>query len=198
MTLVLVATPGAANANSYLTVVEANAYFESRLPLSPTEWDDVDSKDILLVMATRVLDKILTPYKSLITLNGQNYYRVRPAWTGIAATAVQRLCWPRTGMFDQNNNVIASNVIPQDLKDATAELAGQLGNGDRTLDNDVIVQGIKSLKAGSVALTFGDGLTPQVIPDAVYNLLVNSWMTDELYEPALSAIFDVISQADNA
>lgn len=196
MALVVVATPGATNANSYLTSAEADTYFESRLPLSPIEWNDVDSKDILIVMATRVLDKLLTPFKTLTTKDGQNYYRIRPAWTGLPATTTQRLCWPRIGMFDQNGNAIASNAIPQDLKDATAELAGQLGNGDRTLDNDVIVQGIKSLKAGSVALTFGDGIMPQVIPDAVYNLLVNSWVTDELFEPALSAIFDVISQED--
>lgn len=185
------ATPAGPNANSYLTVAEANTYFDSRLPLT-IAWDDVDSKETLLVMATRTLDKLLTPYKTLFYQNGVAYYRVRPAWTGAPSTTTQRLCWPRTGMFDQNGNAIGVLIIPQDLKDATAEFAGQLGNADRTLDNDVIVQGIKSIKAGSVALSFGDGIMPQVIPDAVYNLLVNSWMTEELYEPALAAVFDVI------
>jgi len=188
---VIDATVGGANANSYLTLAEAQAYFDTRLPVAG--WDDADDQNVLLIMATRTLDRLLTPYKTLFTMNGRNYYRVRPQWTGAAATQTQRLAWPRTGMFDANGFAIASNVIPEDLKFATAEFAGQLGNADRTLDNDVIVQGLKSVKAGSVALTFGDGIMPQVIPDAVWNLLVNSWMTEELYEPAQAAIFDVVS-----
>ncbi len=197
MALVLDASVGGANSNSYLTSSEADDYFASRLAL-PVEWGDSDtSKDALLVMATRTIDKLLTPYKNLFYQNGVAYYRIRPEWTGSPASVTQRLCWPRTGMFDRNNNAIASNVIPQDLKEAVAEFAGQLGVGDRTLDNDVIVQGITSVKAGSVAVAFKtDGLLPQVIPDSVWNLLVNSWMTEELYEPALRAIFDIISQED--
>ena len=37
-------------------------------------------------------------------------------------------------------------VIPADLKDATSELAGALGTADTTVDNDVIVQGITSIR----------------------------------------------------
>lgn len=190
----IISTPGAANANSYLTLVEAQAYFDTRLPVAG--WDDADDQNVLLIMATRTLDKLLTPFKSLVVDKGVNYYRVRPAWTGSAASATQRLAWPRTGMFDQNGNPIASTVIPEDLKFATAEFAGQLGNEDRTLDNDVIIQGITAIKAGSVSMNFGNagGLVAQVIPDAVYNLLVGSWYTDELYEPALAGIFDVVTQ----
>ncbi len=81
------------------------------------------------------------------------------------------------------------------LKEATAELAGQLGNADRTLDNDVIIQGLTSVKAGSVSLSFKDAIMPQVIPDAVYNLMPQSWLTDELYLPANAAQFDVVSEA---
>lgn len=95
-------------------------------------------------------------------------------------------------MYTRNNVLIASNVIPQELKNATAELAGQLAIGDRTLDNDVIAQGLTSVKAGSVALTFKDSFEFDVIPGAVWNLLVQSWLTDELIEPALHAEFDVI------
>jgi hypothetical protein len=84
-------------------------------------------------------------------------------------------------------------VIPAALKEATAEFAGQLGSTDRTLDNDVIVQGITSVKAGSVAVTFKNEINPQVIPDAVYNLMPQSWLTDELYVMANAAFFEVAS-----
>jgi hypothetical protein len=84
-------------------------------------------------------------------------------------------------------------VIPQELKEATAEFAGQLGLGDRTLDNDVIIQGITSVKAGSVSVGFKNEIIAQVIPDAVYNLMPQSWLTDELYVMANQAFFEVAS-----
>lgn len=197
----IVATPGAANANSYLTVSEASAYFDSRVPGAVFDaWDNSDRREALLINATRLIDKLLLPdVKELFYQNGVAYYRVHPAWTGLPAMVTQRLCWPRTGMLDQNGNAIAASVIPQDLKDATAEFAGQLAVGDRTLDNDVVLQGVRSIKAGSVAMTFDTaGLAASyVLPSAVYNLLVPSWYTNETYEPALAAILDVVTDPTN-
>ncbi|MES2360043.1 MAG: DnaT-like ssDNA-binding protein [Gemmatimonadota bacterium] len=194
----IISTPGASNANSYLTVVEADAYYDTRVPgVVFDAWDGADSKEALLINATRMLDKLLLPdVKELFYQNGVAYYRVHPAWTGLPATTVQRLCWPRSSMFDQNGNAIGTNVIPEDLKFATAEFAGQLGVADRQLDNDVVLQGLKSVKAGSVALSFDTaGLSVSyVIPAAVYNLLVPSWYTNETYEPAQVSIFGVITQ----
>lgn len=85
-------------------------------------------------------------------------------------------------------------TIPQELKNAQSELAGQLLMADRTLDNDVIVQGIKSIRAGSVSVTFGDALVQQVIPQAVFDMLPVGWLTDELFIPAVPAMFDVVSR----
>lgn len=186
------ATVGGANSNSYETMLEANAYFDSRLPLNPP-WV-TSGGEVALIMATRVLDALARPLKTLIPGQGgaPAYYRVRPQWTGSPATSTQRLAWPRIGMLDSNGNVIPSDVIPQQLKDAESELAGQLLKTDRTLDNDVSIQGITSVRAGSVSLTFKENIMAQVLPDAVYNLMPPSWLTDELYVPALEANFDVI------
>lgn len=193
MALVIDATVGGVNANSYETKAEAQIYFDSRLPVAG--WDNADSQDVLLVMATRTLDALAQPFKTFVPSQGSGggYYRVRRRWTGLPATTTQKLAWPRIGMFDQNGNAIPPNVIPQALKDAESELAGQLGNADRTLDNDVIVQGIKDIKAGSVSVSFKDGIVPQVIPDAVFNLMPQSWLTDEAIVPAQPAEFDVVS-----
>jgi hypothetical protein len=95
-------------------------------------------------------------------------------------------------MFDGNGNPIPSNVIPEELKEATAEFAGQLVQSDTTLDNAVIVQGLKSVRAGSVALSFKDMIEQHVIPDMVWNLMPSSWFTDEIIEPAWPAMFDVL------
>ena len=53
----LVATPGASNANSYTTVAEATAYFESRLYRSTWENADPADQTVALIWATRVLDE---------------------------------------------------------------------------------------------------------------------------------------------
>src|ERR1019366_3747461 len=106
----------------------------------------------------------------------------------------QRLAWPRIGMFDANGNAIDPTIIPQDLKDAESELAGQLLGGDRSLDNSVIVQGLTAVKAGSVSLSFKSEIMPQVIPDAVLNIMPQSWLTDEVYVLANEALFEVISR----
>lgn len=188
----IIATVGAADSNSYATYAEVNTYFDGRIPLSPP-WV-ASGKEAYLITATRLIDNNFSPVKTLFRgADGVAYYRVSRTWTGLPATATQRLAWPRLNMFDGNGNAIPSNVIPEDLKYAEAEFAGQLLKGDRSLDNDVIVQGLTSVKAGSVALTFKDEIQTQVLPDAVLDMMPNSWFTDELYELANAALFDVVS-----
>ncbi len=190
----IVATPGAVNANSYETLVEAQAYFDARLPLAG--WDNADDQNVLLVMATRVLEGYANSIKTLVPAAGgvPAYYLVSRRWTGSPASATQRLAWPRVGMFDNNGNAIDSTTIPRELKDAESEFAGQLGTTDFTLNNDVIIQGLTSVKAGSVSLSFKSQFQKQVIPDAVLALLVPGWLTDEEYLPANPALFDVVSR----
>lgn len=193
MPFVLDATVGGAGANSYLTVEEYLAYLETTYEPAQEDANALDDGPTL-AMATRLINSIFAPHRRLVRVKGEApYYIVSPTWTGLPASTTQALAWPRTGMFDLNGNAIASTVIPQALKDATAELARQLKVSDRTLDNDVSVQGITSVRAGSVAVTFKDMIDAKVIPDAVYNLLVPSWLTDELVEPAWPAQFDVIA-----
>lgn len=83
--------------------------------------------------------------------------------------------------------------IPQDLKDAESEFAGQLLGGDRSLDNSVIVQGLTAVRAGSVSLNFKQDIMAQVVPDAVLNAMPQGWLTDELYIMANEASFGVFS-----
>lgn len=182
----IVETPGSATANSYLTVVEAQAYFDSRAAVPG--WEDADSQEALLIMATRLIDHVLSGVRMYMPARGNMaaYFRVGPAWTGAATDGVQALAWPRTGMYNRNGYAIASTVIPQDLKNAVAELAGALGTKDLLLDNDIAVQGITGVKAGSVSVSFSDAtmLTSKALPDSVLMMLVPSWYTDEGVESA--------------
>lgn len=192
--MALIATPGDPNANSYLTLVEAEDYFENRRLSSLPEWDDADpSQEAALIMATRVLDLYFVPRRRLeYDLCKCAYYITNPTWTGAPASDTQALAWPRTGMYNRNGVAIPSDVIPQELKDAVAELAGQLAKEDTTLDNDVRAKGITDVRAGSVAVSFKDFIPMKVLPDAVMGLLLSSWLTDQIIEPAVKAEFDVL------
>lgn len=153
----LVSTPGASNANSYLTVAEADAYHDSRL--SSTDWSSAatDIKTVALIMGTRILDAMYD-------------------WRKTTSTDEQVLLWPRDGLIDyKERNFIENTIIPEELKNAVAELARQLIIEDRTLDNDISKLKINSLTAGPVSLGFGEGVEPQVIPDAVFWLIPRWW-----------------------
>lgn len=188
------ATVGGATSNSFLTLAEALDYFTMRTEVAG--WENADDQSVLLMMATRVLSAMAMPMK--VYVPDQNgvpaHWVTRKAWTGSPATTTQRLAWPRIGMYDANGNAIASDVIPIDLKYATAELAGALGTSDTTVDNDVIIQGITSIRAGSVSLSFKDMIEKHVLPDMVWNLMPPSWFTDEINTPAGLALFDVVSE----
>lgn len=187
----IIATPGAANANSYLTMLEFNAYLATRLSIP--ELDNVDDTTVLLTMATRGIDAMFSPRRRVVThKDGVKYLHVSKTWTGAPATLIQRLAWPRTGMRNRNGVEIPSDVIPDELKESTAEFAVMLAVDDTTRDNDVSVQGITSVKAGSVSVNFKDSIERHVLPDAAFDLLVPSWLTDEIIEPVIRAEFTVL------
>ncbi len=196
MPVVIDATPGGPSANCYELASEADAYFDSRIAIIPP-WvpGGVDSSNRALVMGTRVLEMMSVPHKKLMRQSYKGgvvkYYLVSPSWTGLPSTTTQRLAWPRVGMLDRQNRAIDPTVIPQELKDALSELAGQLIKVDRTIDNEIMYDGIDSVSASGVSIKFNER-EPWVIPGAVWDLMPQSWFTDELYQPAELAEFDVV------
>lgn len=151
--LVIVSTPGAANANSYTSEAEANAYHES--VVDSTVWDDADpdARRRALVSATRAMDSQIQ-------------------WVGRAVSANQSLAWPRYNAVTRQGFLFDSAVIPPELKDATAELARRLiesGGSTGTTADDTL----KSLKAGPVDLVFNTDATPTVtsFPDEVFRMV---------------------------
>lgn len=151
------ATAGGSASNSYCTVAEADAYFDSRLYTTVWAALTTPQKTVALIMATRVLDAQIE-------------------WSGDTRTFTQRLMWPRYGMLKRNKlEYVPDTEIPEELKFMTAELALQLSIADRTADSDIETQGITSLTAGPVSLTFSDDVEAKVIPDSVYFLMPEGW-----------------------
>jgi hypothetical protein len=134
----LVTTPGATDANSYATRDFATSWNSLALQDSAI-WTGAtsDQQDASLILATAFLDNALI-------------------WSGAVAGLGQALGWPRVGMFNRNGVPIASDIIPETLQRATAELA-KLTIAENLNEIDAVAKAnITSIKAGSVALTFRD------------------------------------------
>lgn len=140
----LIATAGAADANSYLTVSEADKYFETRLHADL--WQTSDDQEAALIWATRLLDEMLS-------------------WAGIIATDTQALRWPRLYVKDEDDREFSSTAIPQWLKDATAEMAFHLLTSDRTAEPES--SGIKEMKVGTLEIVFDKYSSLKMMPTSV-------------------------------
>jgi hypothetical protein len=114
MALALVSTPGAASANVFCTLAEAEAYMETLV--FPGSWSTATEtqKQAALVQAARLMGSL--------------------PWKGQKATSTQALSWPRYGMEDADGYAIDSVIIPQAIKDANAEFAMRLLAKDRAAD----------------------------------------------------------------
>lgn len=121
MAAVIDATLEGASANSYVTLAEADAYFETT-PASST-WDDKsdDQKNRALISATRNLD-VLTYY-------------------GERCTTTQALKWPRKE-YTVDGIELACTFIPDEIKIATFELARALANDTDALTGSTGTTGI--------------------------------------------------------
>lgn len=101
----IVATAGAANANSYLSIAGADGIADSMLGTIAWSSATSDNKARALITATNGLDTL--------------------AYIGERTSATQALAWPRTGA-DCGDKAPASNAIPREVQLATFDLANAL------------------------------------------------------------------------
>lgn len=102
MTVTVDATVGGANANSFITVADADTIANNMLNV--TDWSDAttDDKSRALIMATTDLNPL--------------------EWVGTRATTTQALSWPRIDA-EINGRPIEDTEIPREIKQATFDLA---------------------------------------------------------------------------
>lgn len=93
-----------ASADSFVSETVADAYFAAHD--NPTAWTG----------ATSALQESALKYAAQ-TLGGAF------EWEGTITSLTQTLCWPRSDAADREDRTIASDVIPQSVKDAQCELA---------------------------------------------------------------------------
>lgn len=137
MALVVEDGSGKSNAQSYISVADAETYHSEHE--DPTTWRNALDAD-----RERAL-KLATQY-----IDSKFQYR----WLGIKTDSSQALDWPRTGAVDPNGYYIEADAVPQALKDATAELAERyLADSTTGLTPDETTAGSirrEKIKAGAV------------------------------------------------
>lgn len=110
------ASVGTPTADSYLTVAEANSYFEYRSGVAT--WDNIASNSTGTLSATAVKERLLRQATREID-NNLRFYGQKYTDTFYNASDYQALQFPRNDMIDANGNV----YIPDEVKDATCEQA---------------------------------------------------------------------------
>ena len=142
----------AVDANSYVSLAEANAYFLDRMHSSA--WDTVTDPEPMLISASQMLDWYIK-------------------WKGVKGTTAQSMQWPRTGAIRPDGTEIADDVIPSEVKTAVFELSFSNIDADRTVDDPLA--GIGQLRAGSLMIKAGPEKPNQTnakpVPSHIYNIL---------------------------
>lgn len=119
--------------NSYVTVAEADAYFETRIDVAA--WSEANEleKSKALVTATQLLDEV--------------------QWSGVASSDTQPLAFPRTGSYmDPKLGFIVEykSETPSRILIAVYETAYHLLNNDGLLDDS---GSVRDISLGSIGLS---------------------------------------------
>lgn len=153
MALVVEDGTGLADANSYVSETDFDAYCDDRA-ISPTSGD----VEAALVRASASLD---------------GAYRAQyPGYR--TNTRVQGLEWPRTAAYDYEGNLIPEDEIPKEVTQATCELAvRELASPGSTAPDLDRGGDIRSIRAGSVAIEYGANSTPETIYTIVDGIMAS-------------------------
>ncbi len=159
--MALDATIGSPNANSYVTVAEANDYFSDRLHADI--WKNFENQASALVTASQLLDWYVK-------------------WKGVKSTSIQSMQWPRKNVIRSDGTIVADDIIPSEVKIAVYELALSSLASDRTADNPMA--GIEQVKAGSLFVKADSGdfhtTSVDVIPEKVRKIISDLYSSGSL------------------
>lgn len=124
---------GLVTANAYATVAEVDALLSVNIASKWSLIIDQTAKAALVMWATRILDE-----------------RVR--WFGCKMYPTSGTAWPRQGVRDGEGFPIDDNLVPRQVKLATAVMAEHLINGNPEIVNTA--SNLTSLQVDVIALKF--------------------------------------------
>lgn len=141
---------GLPNATSYVSLEEANDILTTNI--HNTSWDALgdSDKERLLAWSTSLLD-------------------AKADWEGQKAYPSSALRWPRKYVVDRDCIAIPSNVIPLQLKQATAQYARFLVDSDRTSEQET--DGLTKIVVDVIELEFDSSYRLASVPSYIDDLL---------------------------
>jgi len=157
------------DATSYVTVEYADDYVEANIHAS-AEWLalEEETKQRLLVRSSKYLDRVIK-------------------WEGERVDGESGLRWPRSGVYDSDNFLIADDSIPAQLKDAVSEMAAYLMNDDWT-DQDAN-RGLKEAKLDVLQVKFDTDKTERgSVPTYIVAMLDGLGLVSNGRRPAFKKI----------
>ena len=151
LTLIKETGAGLANANSYASVADGDAYHDGHLYATAWTAADENKKSTALAMATRLID---AEYQ----------------FGGVRAVATQSLQWPRRQCrIPDEEDELPENQVPKAVVDATCELARELIITDRTASPPG--EGLSFQNVGSTQTGYNKADTRPIIPAVVQAFL---------------------------
>ena len=137
---------GVVTANSYLTTQEADAILEYMIHADAWHAADLVLKQKMVIWASEILD-------------------TRTSWNGCKVHETSGLAWPRSGVRNKDNVLIEDNVVPREVKVATAILANHIiGNNPNEVNSQ---SNLEMIQADVVALRFDPRLRVEKYPEMV-------------------------------
>jgi len=151
--MALDATVGGEDSNSYVTVSEADTYFENRTHASA--WEQLENKESYLITASKQLDWYIS-------------------WKGTKQYDEQAMDWPRSDALSSSGVEYPEDEIPNCVKEATFEMALSSLDIDRTADQDL--DGLAEVRAASLMIKTDSSLRSkkfETIPDKIRRILAD-------------------------
>lgn len=130
MSVTLVATAGATDANSYLSDTDADALINNRLQVANWAAADADDQARALIMATNRIDQL--------------------TFQGWKSNTGQALKWPRIWTFDEDGYELDTASIPVVIQNATIEVALWLLNQNAASADPLQPTGLEAFKSATV------------------------------------------------
>jgi hypothetical protein len=153
LTLIIEDGSGKADANSYATAAEGDAYHEGHVDAGVWTAATTSAKEQALVHSTRTLDAMVID------------------WKGTRGSCTQALAWPRDGAR-LDGCAVPHDIVPAAVKNATIELARLLLSSDITGDIDQNLVKSINLGKGALEIEFKDNRDKSRIPTNINELLM--------------------------
>lgn len=149
MAIVVEDGSGLANADSYISVADADTYHAAQGNPSTWSTSDTEEKEAALRVATAYLD---------------NRFGLR--WAGRRINQTMALAWPRYEVVDRDGWTVSSTAVPTGIKNATAYVALKVREGDTLVpDVDAGTDAVaESVTVGSISISSTYSGAPTTAP----------------------------------